>query len=431
MKTFLLWPRLASLRREFEPERVAARLQKIFGELFSTPPDVIIRQTSTVNLILLHLPVSGWTPPFFEETEEAWAMAVDYPVDAAAVMESYAIKPREGQGTLLTLAHELEANPRALLRELSPPFSLIWSRKGSDELFLQNDGLGQSQLFEYRRGESWALTNRLSALKALDVRLEPDAAEWAARMILGWFPMQTTGFKRIKYVEPATQLRVDASGNITKTVKDVLGEWLTHTGLSLDDCLELARTSLLKHLKAVAPLWLNPTVGLTGGYDSRAVVASLRKLNLTFRAFVKGSTESNDVRIASQLAGIAGITLGRKSEAEMPAVDAQDLKRSIHLSLLWQAGFLDTEKYKSDFPSGQRLKAGVVRLMGQHGEIGRRYYHPLSEQELDILDSGINAAQLENIFAARLMIRTPSFIRKNLSEQARDLFIQAFRQADA
>ena len=124
------------------------------------------------------------------------------------------------ENALLSLGRELERNAAAMLRHLAPPFSMIWGHKETGEVFFQNDGLGQSQLFEYDDGRVWALTNRISAFAALGLPLEPDLEMWMARWALKWFPMNGTGFKRVTSAAPGSRFRVSGK-RVTWTEHDV------------------------------------------------------------------------------------------------------------------------------------------------------------------------------------------------------------------
>src|SRR5882724_2274928 len=120
------------------------------------------------SLVLLELPVVGWKPAFCREDEETWALAPDYPINArsALAMKGTSV---DDDGVLPALGRELQAAPAALLEELVPPFSLVWSSKRMGQTFVQTDGLGQSQLFEFQDGRLWALSNKILAFRALGV----------------------------------------------------------------------------------------------------------------------------------------------------------------------------------------------------------------------------------------------------------------------
>jgi hypothetical protein len=269
MQIFLLWRPAAP----DEVERVAGDLLRIFNPLFTEKPECSIRRSRAAALVVLHLPVQGWMRPFMEEDGERWAQAIDYPLDATLALDHDRV--------LLHASRELERDPFILLSQLSPPFSLLWSAHDSDEIHLQNDGLGQAQLFEHDDGHTWALTNRVMTLRVLGIRLEPVPHEWAVHATLGWFPLQLTGFKNVRLLEPATQLRIDANG-IHRSSIDVLGQWLHPKTRPDEEWLEIARNSLLRHLSAAATGWSEASAGLTA--DGTAARSSPRCASSAFRS---------------------------------------------------------------------------------------------------------------------------------------------------
>ncbi|HEX3071591.1 MAG TPA: hypothetical protein VHX14_23715 [Thermoanaerobaculia bacterium] len=417
MQIFLLWKPSAP----DEVERVAGDLLRLFAPLFTEKPECSIRRTRAAALVVLHLPVQGWTRPFAEEDDERWVQAIDYPLDATLALDDDRI--------LLGASRELEQNPSALLPQLSPPFSLLWSAHASDAIHVQNDGLGQAQLFEYDDTRSWALTNRVMALRALGIRLEPVPAEWAAHATLGWFPLQLTGFKNVRLLEPATQLRIDAHGTHRSSI-DVLGQWLHPETWPDDEWLEIARTGLLRRLGAAASGWSEAFAGLTGGWDSRAIVSSLRKLGVPFRARVKGQPDSSDVTVARELARIAGIPLQVETSAELPSSDPNDWRDSISLALLWQAGQMDADKQKTLFANGQRLNRGRVNIMGQHGEIGRAFHYAEMMRKHGIRELPWSDAELEARFVGHIVATAPRCLRHDLRDKVHEIILAAYREAN-
>ncbi len=70
------------------------------------------------------------------------------------------------------------------------------------------------------------------------------------------------------------------------------------------------------------PIWEKPPVGLTGGWDTRAVVSFLRALGADFSARVGSLPGHPDVLIASELAKIAGFDLAVRHAADLPPDNA-------------------------------------------------------------------------------------------------------------
>lgn len=418
-----MWHRIGGAVERLGPEAVARNLQKIFSPLFSVPPKPTIRQNSATRMVFLELPVRGWKPPFFQEDELTWALALDYPIDGCTALAANGI-PSEDHNVLPILCRSLQSNPVGLLREMAPPFSLVWSSKQTSETFVQNDGLGQAQLFEYQDDQLWALTNKFFALNAVGASLEMKIEDWAFRSALGWFPLDMTGYKRIRYFQPGTQVRLGPDG-VSRTIHDVLSEWVNPGDLSQADCLEMARCSLLKQIRAGMPLWEKPFADLSGGWDTRAVVSSLRALGAEFSASVTGQEELRDVIVASKLAKIAGFDLSViRGSAGLPPDTPEECKRRISLALLWQAGYIVNHQHKELLSNYTHLGGGKLDIMGAHGEIGRGVYSKM------IKAKSLDEREYEEQLITKLMGKIPPLIRQGLHDRIREIIQEAYRQAD-
>ena len=425
MKLFLLWRQGEDTEEDPDPGLVASNFQSVFAPLFGAPLAVRVVSGSGMNLVVLELPFPGWKPPSFEEDDQTWALAVDYPVNGRRVLRHGG---GDGRPFLPALCRALQEQPLRLLKDLSPPFCLIWSSKRTGEVFVQNDGLGQSQLFEFRDGPRWALSNKALAFKALGLSLEPEPESWAVRATLGWFPRELTGYRKIRFLEPATQLRLDERG-MQRSRCDVLSDWVHSRGLSRQDCLELARTSLREQIEACLTLCERPEVGLTGGWDSRAVVSSLRAMGADFAATVRGLPGRHDVVIAAELARIAGFELKIRDSGGLPPEDPQACRRCISLALLWQGGYAANHRHKTFLADRPSLRSKTVNITGQHGEIGRRE-RALFHDAAKLLDAGLTEDQYEDLVLGEILADLPPFTRRSHRDLVRDTIIDAYREAD-
>src|SRR3954467_13311657 len=126
MPTFLLWRTQDRPIHRSQLDQTATRLTGYFSPLLAEVPQTTVRQNGSVNLIALTTPVREWKRSFFEEDAETWVQAIDYPMDALSLLECRGV-PFDHDHFLLTLCRGLETDPRSYLREMSPPFSLVWT----------------------------------------------------------------------------------------------------------------------------------------------------------------------------------------------------------------------------------------------------------------------------------------------------------------
>ncbi len=171
-------------------------------------------------------------------------------------------------------------------------------------------------------------------------------------------------------------------------------------------------------------LWEHPTVGLSGGRDSRAVVSCLRVLGADFDARVKGLPGRYDVVVAPQLAKIAGFKLKIKHSADLPPDDPGSCRRCISLALLWQAGHMLSKKHKTFLSGREHLDGGRVNIMGQHGEIGRATW---ADQ---IRACEVTEDRYEERMIESLMKAMPPYTRKEHRDMVRQVLLEAYRRAD-
>ncbi len=429
MRIFLLWRYVGEAVAAPDAQRVASGLRSVFLPIVGAAPSARILHTSGATLVSLEWPTRGWKPPFFQEDDRTWALAGDYPLNGRAALAASGVAFGE-HDFLPSLGRKLQEDPRPVLKELAPPFSLIWSSPETGDVLLQNDGLGQSQLFEYEDGPLWAVSNKITAFRALGVELKPDPEQWAVRATLGWFPLDTTGYGKTRFVRPATQIRIDAGG-VRRAEFDVLSEWVCPAQLSREQGLELARESLLSHVKGCLPLWENPEVGLTGGWDSRAVASTLRVIGADFRAGVRGVAGRHDVTIARELARLGGFDLAVHAAGGLPPDSVAGCRRGISLALGWQGGHAAAHRHKTFLAGGALLKPRRVSVTGQHGEIGRRERALFSDERgREILAARLSPSAYEAEVKRELVADMPPFLRPSLRDGVRRAILAAYHQAD-
>jgi hypothetical protein len=422
VRIFLLWRRDRGPGEALEPAAVGRRLAALFAPLLAAEPVIAVEERRAAAMVFAHLPVAGWRTPFVQHDAAGRAYAIDYPIGAARVLAAAGMPVAPGEPELPALGRRLEEDPAPLLRELPPPFSLVWWPAGGEEALVQTDGLGRSQVLEYDDGALWAATNKVTALRALGVEPEPDATDWAVKCAGGWFTMDSTGYRHLRYLAPGTQLRVTPEG-VRRRADDVLDEWVHPPALAPEDALELGRVALIRHVRDGEAHLERADVGLTGGWDTRAVVSSYLAAGVGVRAYVKGREGSIDVAIAKRLAEIAGIELEVREEADLPADDPGGLERSLRLAMLWQAGMMWSEHHKSFLADGRPLDGGVVTVMGQYGEIARGSY----ERRIRAWEAA-GPHEYEDRLIARMTKERPPGMRPEALTRARDVMRESYRR---
>lgn len=374
MQTFLLW-RLGSDPRSHdrEVEEVGARLRAYSKAMFGKVLTPLMLRRGGYALLALDMPVVGWIPSPYVVNQERWVLSIDFPVDADRVFTA-----DDGDADipyLVRFTRALERDPLGSLRRVSPPFALIWGDERDDRIVVQNDSIGFCQLLEYDRGQHHAITNRPLVLRALGIELEPEPVEWAARSLTGWFPLDRTGFRNVRYLAPATRLELTPTG-VERTSFPVIRELIAPRGISEAAAIELAAASIREHSVAAARFWKHAVVAFSGGRDSRALVASMIAASARFDSLRTHGRDSNaEMILARHLAKVAGIPHLAQLERGFPPTTPQLLARSLHTAARWQLGLMENKAHKIFNMRHPTIGAGKVNVMGKHGEIARGYYY--------------------------------------------------------
>ena len=361
MVAFVLFSRRSGLAPG-DAADAATIFRRQLAPLFSdTLPEASVRRCGDACLVSVTIPVKGWRGPLEQADERTWVLAVNVPVGAPG-----------GPEGLPRLARRIQDDPDRLVRELAPPYTLVWQDLATGGLHIQTDGLGLAPLYRFDDGDLWAVSNRVLTLQAAGCPLAPAPLDWAVRLTVGWFPMDLTGFRGVRTVPPGTGARLDGRTVASHRVA-ALDDWLRPEQDTEDETwFERSRLRMLEEIRTAFDGWSGTSqVGLTGGRDSRAVASCLLALGIPVEGYVHGLPSHPDVRVASLLADAAGIALRHDTTAGMPPDDLASARRSIELALRWQTGARGAHKHKTFLPGGRLLGGGRIEISGQHGEIGR------------------------------------------------------------
>lgn len=158
---------------------------------------------------------------------------------------------------------------------------------------------------------------------------------------------------------------------------------------SLDDTAELVAEYLRTVGHEVAMAFPGRVrAALSGGFDSRLIVASLLAAGSHPALFVYGTPDSDDVRIARQVAGVVGLPLEHIDKQAL-ARGAPSLRREdLVANALFFDGLANDGVCDRGIDRQTRLAQtadGCVALNGGGGEIFRNYFH-LPDRPLRAID---------------------------------------------
>jgi len=210
----------------------------------------------------------------------------------------------EPNGAALLLKRYLELGPDCL-SEISGSFNVAWWDEKAQRLVLGNDRIGQRLLFFGHRNGVLAFSSLLARVMEAGLLSSEIDVEGLADMITYEHTVgERTLFKDAKVLPPASVLTYERGRVDIRKYWD-LGQIEPqghYDEQRLDEVEELFRIAVRR---AIRPD-ITVAIDLTGGLDSRCILAAAANMDLPFVTHTGGQPDSTDVVLAQQAAAVAG-----------------------------------------------------------------------------------------------------------------------------
>ncbi len=219
--------------------------------------------------------------------------------------ETYPTSAESGATPTAEEVAELVSGAGAGLAEIDGIFNLACYDPDKRELILANDRLGFRPLYYTESEEYFAYAAEVKALLAIRSTL-PDLDEISLRQFFGFGYMlgERTWWKGIELIPPATVRRISTKGRTSSRYWS-FDEIRRDPRDEADVLVEFGRLwsqSVQQRSKpGIMPLLLS------GGLDSRLLLAELRAQGADLVTITFGSKDCPDMKIAQQCAKIAGV----------------------------------------------------------------------------------------------------------------------------
>ncbi len=270
-----------------------------------------------------------------------------------------------GKGQELSLLRRLqEDGPEKVIQKLEGFFVLVFGESRTRTVVVMTDLMGSCHAFQ-RFGHGFsAISGSSLLLAALGIRtLDPIGSQ--EFLGTGVIYEDRTFYQEVKKLPPSSVSRY-FDGQLTGTslywqAKDLIPE-------SLDgkQAIETVSNNLVHVVKTIGKVFGNPICDLTGGYDSRSVVAAFLNAGVPFHTTVSGPVESGDVCVSKAIAERFGL-----SHWHIPAKtlsSLEDLTKSVSLT----DGEYDSVEYARIFRVHQALSDRYdISINGSYGETAK------------------------------------------------------------
>lgn len=283
----------------------------------------------------------------------AWAVVLGNPAGA----------PLAGVPAADVPARVLAGGPDVLER-LSPPFAVALSERADGEVHVAVDRCGIQHLYlrELEDGSIWISSSLLALTAALGATVDADAAaEWLAA---GHFISERTIAREVRKLGAGEHLRLDAGGCT------VVGRWRPTRAAHSDDG-DYRRTLL----DAVRDRHGDPRTSaeLTGGLDSRVVLAARIRSGLPTLSWTIGDPECAELRTVQRLRRAAGFDHVNATVGTNPAFPPAEQVLEMHELADGEVNALEYFPLLESF--SQTEGRWRVSMSGSGGETARGYYY--------------------------------------------------------
>jgi asparagine synthase (glutamine-hydrolysing) len=299
--------------------------------------------------------------------------------------------PVEPNGAALLLKRFLDSGTDCLA-EVSGSFNVAWWDGRAGRLVLANDKLGHRLLFFGLRAGRLVFASMLARVMAAAV-LSPEVDPGALADLLSYGHTlgERTLFRDVRILPPGSVLTYEG-GELHVRRYWSLDQVEVHGRYDrrrLDELEDVFKTAVRR---AIRPD-LTCSIALTGGLDSRCVLAAAAHERLSFVAHTGGQLDSTDVVLARQVAARAGV------QHRFGRLDPQKLGERLSPMVLHQGGILATLDSHSCglFKSPPPVDAQVQAITG---EIARGTW--LSSKDLGLRD----VAAVREVLRERVSMKT-------------------------
>jgi len=281
-----------------------------------------------------------------------------------------------------TFAHRGETGTTALRRFLADfewpdvpwddicgQFCLLVGTRG--RLHLVTDRLGLYKV--YRNADASVVSSSFLAVAAVSAQRTVDPQSAYEYVFQGATFGTKTIFREVEVLDSDALLSIDPHGVATRPLPPLPRGW---SDAGFGELRDANLTALRRYFSVAAHVASNAvSTALTGGYDSRLMLALLRERGVRPYVYVYGAEEDCDVQVARRIAAGEGFPLAHTDRGAGPRLDRDALAAAI------ETKYRVFDGYPVDgiFDDGsdlwtrrERCRNGELMLNGIGGELYRR-----------------------------------------------------------
>lgn len=265
------------------------------------------------------------------------------------------------------LVRALEIGADKLANELEGFFVIVFANGRTREVFIITDIIGSRHCF-LRRLEDCVVLSTSSLLLAGLAASTPDKTGCEEFLRTGSVYEGRTLFEEARKLPPATVLRLAPNGEAEEKVYWRVAD-LAPERYDGKQAVKQLIPVLMTGAARIGKLFARPVCDLTGGYDSRAVVAAFLSAGVRFETTVAGAATNADVVIAERLSDLTGKLHWHFENTPVTTFD--QLQQALQLT----DGECDLVDYARIQSLHQQLSQNFdASINGSFGELARGYW---------------------------------------------------------
>lgn len=268
------------------------------------------------------------------------------------------------------LSRYLQVGSHQLAQELEGFFVIVVGDARVRETIVITDIVGSCHSFLRSWKHKTALSSSSLLLAGLeDFSLDPSGCQ--EFLYTGILYEDRTFYREVRKLSPATIFRL-AEGNLRAEQHYWQITDITPESLDGQSAVKKLWEMLIHAADKIGKIFTHPVCDLTGGYDSRTLVAAFLKAGVHFSTTVSGLPEGPDVVLSQGLAKMLGL---QNMHLEPPAQTTFD---QVKKALLLTDGEYDLVEYARIFEIHRILSHHFhISINGSFGEIARGYWWEL------------------------------------------------------
>lgn len=289
-----------------------------------------------------------------------------------------------GKDCLQFLYNDFKNGERDLYNNLKGSYSVLIFV--NNELYVFNDFLGLMRVYNTEDG-SFFSTSFLAIAKGLKVKT-PSTQEIYEYIIRGGMYGDKTVLKEINLIPRSTVVCMNGE-SLNEKLKFVYERLPFYN--DYNEMLEYVSAEYMNIFKSITNTFgENITTALSGGYDSRLMLALLRKNGITPKLYVYGTENSSDVIVAKRIAKGENFSINHIDRNIYGDIEINDFADIVENNFIFYDGlgtFGIFDDGRDVISRRKRSSEGILQLNGAGGEVWRDFWglNPLKKKSIDFV----------------------------------------------